>query len=731
MSLTGTFSTYPTGGDFAPIGGNNFDGFIAGIPGSWQGLLEAIYCSGTSVSFLRGILADPAFSYDNLTLNATGNVVKTGNYQISSSAEYMNFENIYFPLFSGRFSPSEPTRVYTIFDFSGGYGEVWGYQTITGGIVAVGAASTADYFEAGFSDVSGTIKFGKYGMNYDEAPFVFLGDIKRTMTQVTPDPGNPDYTYYRLQLEGNAVRYMDMNYLGTMDVRYVGVYSPPMEGYDFNSIGTFRYILQPLAYNGTVSGYFWRVDPVDGPDYSDNNYLEGLIGGTSSLYGVRGTDGRYPAVSVLGLGSYWNEPTGDPPSLAPLYFARVTGQNLVTDSDYTLLLGGVAEADYLKGGLTQGIYWRPGQNPGEYEFGFLAGTGGTTPARLFPDISMWSIGEDKMLQAIPLGVLNSSAPPELNVIDSPTVIYDDPPLAATEIMEWTEGAWEETSKKDTSYAFTVDGASVPWGITSRLSGGTYAEGNPPSAGAQWNMIEPLSESGQSLWKTEVTGRYGDRFEASIAGASIHFGSESAWVSVMGGKMAGLFDPSASTWQAVALSVGIRVPEFMEKINSMTTDRQRRAFYEATNIPCFEVGRVDLRGQSSGWPDSGINLLQSETDPNPRLGILDTTFFAPTAGGRPQIWASGNIRGEFTGWPVDESVSLTGYAPGGSTPLTPGISATFTMQKLTDITKNWGATITNGSGTVGIHDVNFQGGAAGTYTNGDFHSFSGTAAGIVK
>ena len=124
-------------------------------------------------------------------------------------------------------------------------------------------------------------------------------------------------------------------------------------------------------------------------------------------------------------------------------------------------------------------------------------------------------------------------------------------------------------------------------------------------------------------------------------------------------------------------------------------------------------------------DSGINQY---------YGISNATFFAPSTGGTPKIWASGNVNGTYTGTPTGSSFGLTGYQPGTVT--TNGINAQFNVQQWTG--SKWGATVTNGTvpaNTTGFTytnstttGLNFQGAAAGTIGTG---TFSGTAAGIVK
>jgi hypothetical protein len=169
---------------------------------------------------------------------------------------------------------------------------------------------------------------------------------------------------------------------------YTGIFLAPYEGH-------------PLLFNGSVSeGYFWRVDPADGPDKNGIiNFLEGLVGGTATLYGGLLADGRYSAVPVAGMGSYKNIGDGGL-FLDPLFLVRMTGQDLTLGATnaYTLLAGGVTPGYTLVGGM-KGMYWRPAET-GSYEFGFIIGQG-EDPAELYPNLEqpMWTLGNDAQLQA--------------------------------------------------------------------------------------------------------------------------------------------------------------------------------------------------------------------------------------------------------------------------------------------------------------------------------------------
>jgi hypothetical protein len=172
----------------------------------------------------------------------------------------------------------------------------------------------------------------------------------------------------------------------------------------------------------------------------------------------------------------------------------------------------------------------------------------------------------------------------------------------------------------------------------------------------------------------------------------------------------------------------------EKFLAMTETSDGRDALLALNIPCYAVGSTDLRG--SGSVTGGTIDLGGAADAT--KGILNATFFAPSTGATPQVWASGSVNGAYTGTPTGGTVGLQGYAP--ATGSSNSITADFNIVRFdTTGTTNWGATVTNGNapansltgatGYTASNAVSFQGGAAGA-VNVTTQTFTGTAAGIA-
>jgi len=254
-------------------------------------------------------------------------------------------------------------------------------------------------------------------------------------------------------------------------------------------------------------------------------------------------------------------------------------------------------------------------------------------------------------------------------------------------------------------------------IGQQISAGTYNGTSIPTAWT-WTM-EAGTDTSWIL--TEVTATRNNTFDATSVEAHVNW--QDARTYVAGGEVKGIFNPSNSTWKAVANSFQMETGALISKLNSLTSDEARQAFQQATRIPAFEIGRANLTGMYS---DGHLTIdMQSAS-----YGMRDVVFLAPSNDARPQIWATGSVSGHTTGQAVTPgtTVSLSDAAK--------NISADFTFKAYMPCESKWSATV-SGNAPSGLGNYTsaftFQGGAAGTIQgtvgSGDF-TFSGTAAGIV-
>ena len=483
--------------------------------------------------------------------------------------------------------------------------------------------------------------------------------------------------------------------------------------------------------------------------------MEGLIGGTTSLFG--GFDSSlntYAAVDLKGLGIYNS-------ASLPLFLAQFDDVSATTANGNSLFFGGVnllntGGTQATLAGNMQGLYWRA--SGGTYELGTLSSISGAD-ATLYPTLAnpMWELAAGTNLQAYSL-LTGAGAPPAItnSILDSTVQTYPIP-YYGNPITEWAPiaagGNWIEWAKYENAMTFS-DPSKLS--VMAELSGGGYDAAVPPQSGDKWNQVWEIvcadcTATSIKYIGTEITGVDASNkvFNGQAVSATINWEDVAGggWTSVGGSLLKGAFDPLTATWRAVALMTGMETAAFMNKVDpvvAMTTDAQRDAFYKATNIPAYSVGATDLRGS---WLDSTNSINMGSATIDTTYGIRNATFFAPTSGAKPQIWASGGtsggVSGAYTGTPFYAIVPLTGYQPGTSTPNT--ITANFNVQQWgATAGSTWGATVTSGNapansltGATGFTQTNavtFEGGAAGKIISIPSvapGTFSGTAAGIVK
>ena len=389
LALSGTFST-PGPADIVlsgtPAAGSSYDAYLVGIPGSWEGLFDGMYWQGDTVKFLTGSLRDPAFAGTNL--NATGTVTR-GATAYPTVGALTSFPNIAMPVFSDIFSGTEMTSA---------LGVVSGYQTPTGGIVGIGrTSSTGGTYSA--MPASWTWTYGAYVAG--AMPFFFLGDLAGT------DDGAGHIT-----LEGTDATYLNQNYFGTVSLRYRGTYS----GASYDTVGTGVFKLEPLAFGGAVQdGGFANWDFTNNKVVFDDaagallSPINGVFGGTGSLFTGVNASGEYQAASLIGMGSY-------DPATAPTYRLWATKATGSAGSDAQLIqyFGGIRTGNALSG-LGLGLYVKGAAGP--YETGIIKASG--IDATLYPDLAMWELSGQSALTATKMGT-TATTPAELAVYDVST-----------------------------------------------------------------------------------------------------------------------------------------------------------------------------------------------------------------------------------------------------------------------------------------------------------------------
>jgi hypothetical protein len=263
--------------------------------------------------------------------------------------------------------------------------------------------------------------------------------------------------------------------------------------------------------------------------------------------------------------------------------------------------------------------------------------------------------------------------------------------------------------------YYINGSYTPetWGILGNIQFGTYSG----TTSDDWLMLEKSIEEGSSTWIQMLGNKWSEgEVAADAAGAWVTLGLGTG---VIGGELAGTFDPNAYTWQAIASGSYIDTARFLAMADPDNVEGNKAL--EALNIPYIEIGRTDLASTSTTGALTSVSMD-------------DVTFFAYSDGAMPRIWATGSLDGGITGG-VSGTTSAYGTDVNNSTATLSGEgfnnSVTFKVNNYGAVGENWDASV-DGAGVVGGHSIDITGGAAGTVDTdtGSGTEFSGTGAGIA-
>jgi 6-phosphogluconolactonase (cycloisomerase 2 family) len=258
-----------------------------------------------------------------------------------------------------------------------------------------------------------------------------------------------------------------------------------------------------------------------------------------------------------------------------------------------------------------------------------------------------------------------------------------------------------------------------WGVWKSVNSGTYAG----TISSDWILSADYQYlSWTNVIGSETTGtRWADTDKTlwaekklsgetvvsyGVVGYGADFSTGKTWVST--GETIGTFNPTATTYQSVSAGALIETGKFIW----MAENEQSKL--QALNIPCVQVGMATLS-------QSAANDYISS------LAMNSVKFFSTSSGAKPQIWATNNVSGSYSGNPAGTTVGLSGG----------GLTADFNIKRWND--SKWLATVTNGTGSLtsgGIpttytNTIQFRGAGAGSYTGTTTGTLSGTAAGVVK
>ncbi len=260
-----------------------------------------------------------------------------------------------------------------------------------------------------------------------------------------------------------------------------------------------------------------------------------------------------------------------------------------------------------------------------------------------------------------------------------------------------------------------------WGISQIELGGSFIE-TPQSS---W-LFTASGSGGGFTFESDITGSQWslNRLSGSATGYWMDLRTSSPSTGIYIGETTGTFNPSDHTWQTVTNGTWLETGKFLQ----MASDAAGRTRLQELNIPAFEVGRTDLSGSLIAGSESSIDYVS--------ITMNNVAFFAPSTGGKPSIWATDDITGQYN---FSNGFLSAGNITSAENTFTlsngDSISADLRFTQWNTSNNTWSANISNGTGNLsgGSYNgpISFRGGAAGTLTGTNSGNLTGTGAGIVK
>ncbi len=337
-----------------------YDGYLAGMPGSWSGLFTGLTNKGGSSSLLKGSLSDA--NYSGSSLSATGSITRGAAFTISGSL---------FDIYNGTI----PVPSYFSYPYSTTYyGQ--GYNTSLNGLIAVWSLARTGGVSP-FPGIAETLPFHYYEY-CSSTPFAYL--YKDNL--VRADDGNGHF-----EVSGD-ISFMNDRYYGLMSMNTKAVKTDYAgDGlYYYDEIGVGSYVLDPLKYYGS-----WGTGGQNPSSLYYNNsgfmtlagHEEALIGGLTKAPWESSTDfkaiGQYGFTPGLGGYTYYLWNSSDLVGYAPSYTGKSYG------GYFEGLTAGIWGSS--KKGAIRAIYVTP-VSGGSSTAGILVSDDIATT--LYSDVGMWT-----------------------------------------------------------------------------------------------------------------------------------------------------------------------------------------------------------------------------------------------------------------------------------------------------------------------------------------------------
>jgi hypothetical protein len=431
-------------------------------------------------------------------------------------------------------------------------------------------------------------------------------------------------------------------------------------------------------------------------NFTHDGSISAIMGGVGDLWTA--TASSPATVYFLGDYDHWyGKPTIFGTDIVSYNVKNDTNTTLDNKGAYVGYIGG-REIDSAIEGRIYAIYIDPDDDT--YPAGILKGTFTGT---VYPEIEMWagqgSIYPVKLMDvAVPLGSFFD----HIYTRD----FYDE---GSSTSFTLKVGGTEYNMGEAYSRPFVYQGEGITfyategsWGVWQSAIGGKYTGITPTDS---WTASITYIDSTR-IMGTETTGTKwsGNKIEGTTVGYGADIVPEQTYTWISVGEVKGTFNTTLYTLQAGIMGVSIETNTYL----TLASTSAGRTKLQQLGIPAVQVGMDTLTG-------SGNNFTT--------LSMNDVKFFATSAGGKPSIWATNSVTGNYTAPPsTSTAISLSGST----------LNASFNFKQWNTTGDNAGKWLGSVSGTGGFNgSTTFKGAAAGLGATAVSGSIAGTAAGIAK
>ena len=470
--------------------------------------------------------------------------------------------------------------------------------------------------------------------------------------------------------------------------------------------GSAAGLSHPVTYYSTIVGGMAQLTRYASGGIASHGNIDGILGGMS----LWGSTPEFPS-DFQSIGFFTPNQTlidRDFVMSAPIFSSDIPSGLAMTADGGAYRGHMVAGVSMEQGGGISGIVNAISIDPSG-NAGILHGD---FQGYLDPYSNLWMTDGD----LVPVTLSTSSFVTASTLNDSGSLITMATPFAAA--GTYFSGTPALSGWANDFYTRSYLADSPDWGIGQFGLYASYSEA--PVNGTPWDVKFSIKD--KDMADLELMGTMmGERWES--AAGRLAAGTRAGWYDMLPlkpaenpmtgifiGETVGTFNPGSL--QAMTSGIWMETGKFL----GLAATATGQAALQKLNIPAVEVGKADFSGGNGDF-----DVL-----------IKDLRFFAPVSGGRPQVFATDSISGNF--FVATPTGTATLNPVPGFEVATSGITPAFTMNRWDAGNSKWSGTLEfsgNSGAVAGNSNIQLMGVAAGGTSGGSAGTFTGTAAGVVR